>query len=202
MFYELRLSTGWEGSEQRLDGWSISLWPSLGKVITAYEVKTSRSDFLREIRQPQKREAGLKRSNQFFFATTRGVVKDESEIPTECGWMLFENGALKTMKEAPFRECAGPDWPLVRAICRRAFDSEVIAMRRKMEAVCADHRDGRDAHRVVDAVSEWLLEENKAGNLEMVSKLKKLLEPTGLYQWVGEPHESTTTQIALELNHG
>ncbi len=186
MFFELRLSTGYEGCEQRLDAWSIPLWKSLGTVITAYEVKTARSDFLKEIRTPSKRVAGLARSNQFFFVTTPKVVREESEIPPECGWMEFVDGKLIERRHAPVRECVGPDWHLVRAICRRAFDSEVIHLSRKIDRIAEQEKSRSEVgtHRVVDDLATWLMQEANGGDPVVTERLKKLLEPSGLYQWV------------------
>lgn len=187
MFFELQLCTGWVGSQQRLDAWSIPLWPSLSREgIAAYEVKTSRSDFLRELKQPDKRVAGIKRCNRFYFVTTEKVVKEESEIPPECGWLLFENGVLKTVREAPEHECEKPDWGTVRAICRRAFDSEVIGMQRKIQTFLdrEKSRANRGDFRSLDLLGEWLIEESKGGDLEIFNKIKKTLEPAGHYDWV------------------
>lgn len=191
MFFELRLSTGWSGSEQRLDAWSIPLWPSLGSSLIAYEVKVSRGDFMKEIKNPEKRQAGLKRSNEFYFVTTPKVVKIIDEIPEECGWMLFEDGELKVMKPAPHRECQPPDWGTIRAICRRAFDSEIIALQRKVERIIepAMSRAENPTYRVVDRVADWLMEESKTGTAEMTRKLRQLLEPTDMWQWVKHPDE-------------
>jgi len=45
-----------------------------------YEVKTSRGDFLSELKQPLKRRLGMRYSNEFYFVTPAGLVKAE-EIP-------------------------------------------------------------------------------------------------------------------------
>lgn len=82
-FEEVRLTTGFDGkgSEQRLDAWAISLWKSSGDLAKfAYEIKVSRSDWLKELRTPKKRRIGLMLSNRFYFAAPVGVIK-ESEVP-------------------------------------------------------------------------------------------------------------------------
>ena len=185
MFFELKLCTGWSGSEQRLDAWSIPLWPSLGNNIVAYEVKTARSDFLREIKNPEKRLAGIKRSNQFYFVTSAKVVREPNEIPEECGWIEFMNGELIERKPAPVRECEKPDWGTVKAICRRAFGSEVIALNRKLQAVMEQEKSRSEVgtHRVVDDLGEWLMRESKGGDRKTFEQLKALLAPANLYQW-------------------
>lgn len=201
MFFELLLCTGWSGSPQRLDAWSIPLWPSLGTNIVAYEVKTARSDFLREIKNPEKRQAGINRSNQFFFVTSEKVVKEESEIPEDCGWMLFRNGELIQMKAAPIRECEKPDWGTVRAICRRAFDSEVIGLKRKLDSIVSQEtsRSMRGESRVIDDLGDWLIRESKGGNQALCEKLRKLLEPANLYQWVEYKPSETINKETIDM---
>lgn len=192
MFFELKLCTGWSGSEQRLDAWSIPLWPSLGKSIVAYEVKISRADFLKEIKNPDKRQAGLERSNEFYFVTAERVVKNLEEIPEECGWLLYENGELKTIKPAPIRECPQPDWGTIRAICRRAFDFEVIAMKKTLEELVKreSSRSETPTHRVIDQLGDWLIHEAQNGDKNLAMKIKKILEPTDLYQWVNTEQQN------------
>jgi hypothetical protein len=56
-----------------------------------YEVKTSRADFLCELKQPLKRRIGLRYSNEFYFVTPAGLL-NTSELPIECG--LVEVGVF------------------------------------------------------------------------------------------------------------
>jgi hypothetical protein len=63
-----------------------------------YEVKTSRADYLCEIKQPLKRRIGLRYSNEFYFVTPAGLLS-LSEIPVECG--LIESGALTGERAEP-----------------------------------------------------------------------------------------------------
>jgi hypothetical protein len=54
-----------------------------------YEVKTSRADFLSELKRPLKRRIGMRYSNEFYFVTPADLVRI-AEIPPECG--LVEAG--------------------------------------------------------------------------------------------------------------
>jgi hypothetical protein len=84
---ELRLGVGYSKAtcEQRIDAFATHCWTPYERV--AYEVKASRSDFLREMKKPRKRARGLLLSNEFFFAAPAGLIKPE-EVPPECG--LYE----------------------------------------------------------------------------------------------------------------
>ncbi len=87
---ELRVGTSKRnGSVQRLDGFALNSLPHTAMKRVCYEVKTSRADFLSELKQPLKRRIGMRYSNEFYFVTPAGLV-DVNEIPAECG--LVEAG--------------------------------------------------------------------------------------------------------------
>ena len=70
LIFELATGTGYAAGEpNRLDAFFMAETISKGLLRVAYEIKTSRSDFLREIREPRKRRAALRVSNQFYFVT-------------------------------------------------------------------------------------------------------------------------------------
>ena len=63
---ELRVGTGFRNSAaQRLDAFALNCLPHLGMKRVCYEVKTSRADFLTELKHPLKRRIGMRYSNEF-----------------------------------------------------------------------------------------------------------------------------------------
>ena len=145
---ELRVGTGFQRSAaQRLDGFALNCLAHTSMKRVCYEVKTSRADFLCELRQPLKRRIGLRYSNEFYFVAPAGLL-NMAEIPVECG--LIEIGALTDEQRsamlartgtffhfdqdhgvycgitipAPWRETPGPTWQFVAGMLRnqqRAF---------------------------------------------------------------------------------
>lgn len=70
-----------------IDALAISCWagrrrPAFPRV--GYEVKVSRSDWLRELKQPGKREFAMSICDRFFFAAPWGLIKLD-EVPEGCG---------------------------------------------------------------------------------------------------------------------
>jgi hypothetical protein len=139
---ELRVGTGRRnGNAQRVDAFALNTLPHQAMKRICYEVKTSRADFLTELKNPLKRRIGMRYSNEFYFVTSGGLVK-ESEIPAECGLIEagFTNAAewKSLMKRqagffsfepstqaycivtvpAPWRDTPGPTWQLVAAMMR------------------------------------------------------------------------------------
>ena len=139
---ELRLGTGRRNSSaQRLDALALNCLPHQAMKRVCYEVKTSRADYLCELRHPLKRRIGMRYSNEFYFAVP-GRMLELSELPAECG--LIEIG-IATLAEwrllikrqagffnfdpptgeycmitvpAPWRDTPGPTWQLVAAMLR------------------------------------------------------------------------------------
>lgn len=141
-FRELRVGTAREnGGAQRLDAFALNTLPHTAMKRVCYEMKTSRADFLSELKRPLKRRIGLRYSNEFYFVTPAGLV-ELGDIPSECG--LLEAG-FATFEEwrglacrhagffnydpetqaycmirvpAPWRDTPGPTWQLVAAMLR------------------------------------------------------------------------------------
>jgi len=142
---ELRVGTGRRnGNAQRLDAFALNSLPHTAMKRVCYEVKTSRADFLAELKHPLKRRIGMRYSNEFYFVTPACLV-EIGEIPAECG--LVEAG-LATPDEwrhlmsrqagffsfdpgtrqfciiripAPWRDTPGPTWQLVAAMLRNQY---------------------------------------------------------------------------------
>jgi len=117
---ELRTGTGYgHWSQKYIDLFAINCYPSKGNHKIAFEIKTSRSDFLNEMKKPLKRHPALMISNQFYFAAPKGMLKPD-EIPQEAGLVeVGTEGEVVIKVAAPLREAYPPTWPLVASIARR-----------------------------------------------------------------------------------
>lgn len=139
---ELRVGTGFHGNAaQRMDAYALNALPHTSMRRVCYEVKTSRADFLCEMKQPLKRRIGLRYSNEFYFVTPVGLLKT-SEVPIECGLVEVgdfshdarsiahaQPGTLvhfdptygtycRVTVPAPWRETPGPTWQFVAGMLR------------------------------------------------------------------------------------
>lgn len=131
------------GVETRIDAWAMNVWPSNGYTTIAYEIKVSRSDFLRELKDPDKRAWALRFSDEFYFVAPRHLIHPK-ELPPECGLIEVTKVTVKgnykidgqryTMRatvKAPKRKTlkdldrdARPTWHLLAAVARRACRAE------------------------------------------------------------------------------
>ncbi len=73
-------------AKRTADALAMDLWPSKGLAIHGHEVKVSRSDWLGELRQPEKAEAFIPYCDYWWVVAPAGVVKRE-ELPK--GWGLL-----------------------------------------------------------------------------------------------------------------
>lgn len=139
---ELRVGTGYQrGAAQRLDAFALNCFAHNSMKRVCYEVKTSRADFLCEMKQPLKRRIGLRYSNEFYFVSPIGLLRT-GEVPVECG--LIEVGIFSEQDRtartvdanwfahfdqahgtyccvtvpAPWRETPGPTWQFVAGMLR------------------------------------------------------------------------------------
>ena len=138
---ELRVGTGFrDRAAQRLDAFALNCFAHNAMKRVCYEVKTSRSDFLCELKQPVKRRIGLRYSNEFYFVTPAELLT-VSEIPIECGLVEvgefnhearsiaaqrdtivhfdpIETAYCRVTVPAPWRETPGPTWQFVAGMLR------------------------------------------------------------------------------------
>lgn len=94
-------------SHVRMDAWAMNKsWAH--PVVSAYEVKVSRADFLKDNKWP----AYLPLCNQFYFVAPAGLI-DLSELPAEAGLLTAagkgDGARLLTKKKAPHRDVVIPE---------------------------------------------------------------------------------------------
>jgi hypothetical protein len=120
-FAEMANSTG--GAGRRIDFFAVACWASKGGKghSIAVEVKISRSDFRRELKEPAKREFAWSVANECWFAVEKGVC-EISEIPQ--GWGLMERTAAGLVVRRAAQQRDIEPWPaaFVAAFARRLSD--------------------------------------------------------------------------------
>lgn len=94
----------WDSERRRTrlrtaDALAIDLWPSTGNLIHGFEVKVSRSDWLAELREPEKAEAFRPYVDHWWLVVPdASIVRDD--LPE--GWGLLAGDAqLRIRKAAP-----------------------------------------------------------------------------------------------------
>lgn len=99
VLFEVRDATGFAASRS-IDAVTMSLWPSLGLELSGMEIKISRSDWLRELKEPAKASATFEYFDRWYLVAPRHVANMD-EIPGPWGWLAPEGDRLVTLKKAP-----------------------------------------------------------------------------------------------------
>lgn len=153
----------------RIDAFALRCWQAgIGNRRMAFEVKTSRPDFLAEIRNPQKRQNALDISHVYYFATPKGLV-DRTEIPPECGLIeVDEKGQTRITVRAPVRAARGLKMSEAIYLMRQPlYKGGILQLRREVlltENLAEHHREMEvAARRERDRARELL--ERHAGHL-------------------------------------
>lgn len=119
LFPELRLGSGYSDiAQRRIDLFMISA--EKGNYTTAFEIKVSRGDFLKDIKDNLKQRGARLYATNFFYVAPEGLIKPE-EVPVWAGLMeySFEDQRFRTKVPAPLSSRNTPSWGLVCSLVRR-----------------------------------------------------------------------------------
>lgn len=126
---EFRCGTGWS-RDTRADAIAMELWPSAkeGLEITGFELKISRSDWLRELKNPYKASPVKQFCDKWYLVVSDlKIITYADELPAGWGLMYAENGEIRTMIEAPKLPAIPCDRSFIAALFRRATRVDGLA---------------------------------------------------------------------------
>ncbi len=124
------------GSRSRsLDYMVMGLWPSRGIYLHGIELKSYRSDWLNELKNPAKQEKHFNYCDYFWLLTdsTKQNVASIDEIPETWGWMNIVGGKLKIHKKAPKLTPEPLPRGLLAALLRRADDKQGFILQSEIQ---------------------------------------------------------------------
>jgi hypothetical protein len=96
---QVRNAAGFSATRS-FDAVAVSLWPSRGMEIHAFEVKCSRSDWQRELADPAKADDAAKLVDRFWVVGPRDVIP-EDEVPAAWG-LIHISGGVETFEEVRY----------------------------------------------------------------------------------------------------
>ena len=82
------------------DGIAMALWPSRGLELHGHEVKVSRSDWLKELRKPEKAEAFTIFCDRWWIVAGDAEIVHDDELPPGWGLMIPRGQGLGVVVQA------------------------------------------------------------------------------------------------------
>jgi hypothetical protein len=83
---------------------AMDLWPSTGLAIHGHEIKVSRSDWLRELAEPEKAAEFIPYMNHWWVVVSSPRIVRDGELPGCWGLMVMRGKRLAVVRRAPRRE--------------------------------------------------------------------------------------------------
>lgn len=130
---EVAPNTG--GGTRYADAVAVNLWSSRGHAVIGMEIKVSRSDWLRELKKPEKAETSVYRfCDKWYLVAPKGVVKD-GELPQTWGLLELRASGLVEVVAAPKLEPVPVSKGFFASLIRRSFEQiETLAAHKSLEA--------------------------------------------------------------------
>lgn len=173
VFPEVRNSTGY-GASRSADAIVMALWPSANFKITGVEIKATRSDWQRELKNPRKSQDMMKFCDEWLILANHAVVDlNVDAFPDQWGLLLPSGAGLKLERSPQVNVDRQPmPRPFVAALLRRASEfalskKQTLAIR-KEAAQEAESRIKRD------------LDRTKEENGILARRIKDFEEASGL----------------------
>lgn len=87
-------------SYRRIDAVAVGLWRSVARQVNGFELKVSRSDWLREVKNVEKADPFIERCDYFWLVTASPSIAKMDEIPACWGWMAATKTGLRVQRPA------------------------------------------------------------------------------------------------------
>lgn len=182
------------GMNQRrwADAVAMNLWPSRGLEVHGFEIKASRSDWLRELKNPAKAESVQRYCDRWWIVAPAGVVKD-GELPPTWGLYEAQPGKIRQVVAAPKLDAQSVDRGFVAAMLRRASEADEGLVRAAVNVEIARLRE-QDQARI-----EREIEMRTRRSREAIERIKEIERVSGVKigRWVDDKEIGRAVKLVL-----
>ncbi len=112
---------------------TIGLWPSRGLHVNGIELKSFRSDWLNELKNPKKAENIFQYCDYFWLLTTDDTIAKLEEIPEAWGWLCIKGEKIYVKKEAPKHDPKPISRSFLSSMFKRAVDKSGYIRREEVQ---------------------------------------------------------------------
>lgn len=177
LFFDVPDNVG-TNARRRADAIAIGCWSSVGRLIEGFELKVSRSDWLREVANVSKADPFIERCDKWWLVTASPSIAKLDEVPACWGWMAATKNGLRVQR--PAAKLPHDDTKIDRLFAIglfRKMQDDLLAspeVRQAVEAVRANNEKEVE-HRVQQATQR-----NERRASEAVAKLEKFEKESGI----------------------
>lgn len=119
LFGEIQDATG-ARSTRAADALAMSLWPSRGLEVHGFEIKVSRSDLVRELRDPAKSAPIQRYCDRWWLVLADASMLQPGECPPTWGVLVAKGKRLEQLVAAPTLDATPIDRRFLASILRQA----------------------------------------------------------------------------------
>lgn len=183
---QLRDATGFDATNTA-DAVALGLYRSRGRDLHGFEVKVSRSDWLRELKKPEKAERIAQYCDFWWIVVSEPEIAQIAELPAAWGLMVAFNGKLKVVRTAARIPALPLSRELLCSIVKKTFDLQHKPAEKELEAIRQQEykrgvaegerrgASGRDKEKL-DQLTERIEQFEKASGIQL----------TGFWEWQAE----------------
>jgi len=171
-FEELPDATG-SLKHRPADAFCISLWPSRGLWTAGFELKVSRADWQKELKQPRKAERFFNYCDYWWLVVGDQSIVQPGEFPETWGRLAVAGGKLKVIVEAPKNEAIAMPRSFLASLLRQA--QEQLNPQRELDRVRQEgYEEGRKAGQqaqqyVIDGLQKRITSFEQAAGVKLES---------------------------------
>lgn len=163
--------------KRHADAVAIGLWPSHGYPIEGIEIKVSRQDFKKEMKQPEKSQPIYQYCTRWWLAAPKNYIAPE-ELPPTWGLLELVGESLRVTKQAPVLEPRPISPAFFAALIKRLmqrWDDDV-----KQDSAITYLRISKDIEDKYRRIYEQKLKERITADTEFRAQLTHFQEATGI----------------------
>lgn len=176
LMFEVAPATG--GGTRYADAVAVGLWASHGHQIEGFEIKVARSDWLTELKAPEKSEPVMRYCDRWWLVCAPGVAHAD-ELPPNWGMLeLQPSGTLRLRVKAPKLEPLALTRPFFASLVRRGVEPDNATLQVLLE---------REASRARESIRQELnrqrqhqLSHQQKAAEEAIQRLEALKVRTGI----------------------
>ena len=178
---QVRNGTGFERRARTADAMVMCLWPSRGLELQGIEIKVSRSDWLREMKAPQKAEDIFAYCDRWWLVVSSTDIIKDGELPSTWGLMVMGEKGIRVKSPAPKLDAKPMDRLMLAAMLRKAQEHSTDNAIIQKEKSAEYNRGIEDGKKLVEC---------------QYRELKELRAQVVLFE------QESGVQIRYQWNHG